>query len=68
MDINNNALNLSLSGTQTFDGQIDYKIKMKLNDLLANKFRSNRKTKMTSVRLWMTEREIITYILAQTEI
>ncbi|MDX9889362.1 MAG: AsmA-like C-terminal region-containing protein [Bacteroidales bacterium] len=45
MDINNNALNLSLSGTQTFDGQIDYKIKMKLNDLLANKFRSNRKNK-----------------------
>jgi hypothetical protein len=36
-DVKNNALNLTLSGSHTFDNFIDYKIKMRLNELLAKK-------------------------------
>jgi len=37
MDIVSNALNLTLSGTQAFDGLMDYRIKMRLSELLKRK-------------------------------
>lgn len=43
MDVKNNALNLTLSGKQAFNGNMDYAIKLKLNDLLSNKRRAKRK-------------------------
>lgn len=36
-DVKNNALNLTLAGTHTLDNYIDYKIKIKLNELLSKK-------------------------------
>ena len=36
-DVKNNALNMTLSGTHTFENFIDYKIKIKLSELLKNK-------------------------------
>lgn len=39
MEISSNALNISLSGTQTFEGKLDYHFKVLLNDLLAKKAR-----------------------------
>jgi|GEM_PF-3458803 hypothetical protein len=40
MDIISNALSLTLSGTQAFDGLMDYRIKMKLSELLKRKRKS----------------------------
>lgn len=37
MDIQNNALNINLAGTHTFDNYMDYHIKLRLNELLAKK-------------------------------
>ena len=37
MDIKSNALNISLSGTHTFNNYVDYKLKIKLSDLLSKK-------------------------------
>jgi len=37
MEVINNALNLTLSGTHTFDQQINYRLKIKLKELLAGK-------------------------------
>lgn len=37
MDIKSNALNLTLSGTHTFDNIVDYKLKIKLSELLKKK-------------------------------
>lgn len=42
MDISSNALNLSASGTHQFDNQYDYRLQLKLSDLLYNKSRSSR--------------------------
>ncbi len=39
--INSNALNLELSGTHTFDNEIDYKVKLNLLQLLSNKFKTS---------------------------
>jgi hypothetical protein len=36
-DVKNNALNITLSGTHTFDNFVDYKLKLKLSELLKNK-------------------------------
>lgn len=44
MDIKNNALNLGLSGNQGFNGDIDYTLKIKMNELLSKKFHSKRKS------------------------
>jgi hypothetical protein len=41
MDIATNALNLTLSGTQAFDGYMDYKIRLKLSELLKRKRKPN---------------------------
>ncbi|MEO6884015.1 MAG: AsmA-like C-terminal region-containing protein [Bacteroidia bacterium] len=43
MDINSSVLNVSGSGTHTFDNAIDYKAKFLLSDLLAAKFKRNKK-------------------------
>lgn len=43
MDINTNALNLTISGEQSFDSKIDYRLKMLLSDVLFNKARKNKK-------------------------
>ncbi len=43
MDIRSNALNFLASGTHTFDNEINYKIKLSLNDLLAKKIRKPKK-------------------------
>ena len=43
MEIKSSALNLSISGVHTFNNEIDYKIKMLLSDLLANKMKRNKK-------------------------
>lgn len=37
MDVANNAMNLTLSGTHTFDNAIDYSFKIRLKELLAKK-------------------------------
>lgn len=37
MDIHNNALNLNLTGTHTFENVLDYKIKLSLSELLSKK-------------------------------
>jgi hypothetical protein len=39
MQVNNNALNLTTSGTHTFENILDYHFSIKLNDLLAKKFK-----------------------------
>jgi len=39
MDIQNNALNLSASGIHGFDNQYDYRLRLKLSELLYNKAR-----------------------------
>ncbi|MES2691449.1 MAG: AsmA-like C-terminal region-containing protein [Bacteroidota bacterium] len=36
-DVKNNALNMTLSGTHTLDNFIDYKVKIKLSELLKNR-------------------------------
>lgn len=36
-DVKNNALNITLSGSHTFDNFIDYRVKVKLNEWLKNK-------------------------------
>ncbi len=36
-DINNNALNLTISGSYRFDGYMDYRIKVRLSELLVKK-------------------------------
>lgn len=43
MEINSSALNLVLSGTHHFDNTIEYHFNLLLKDLLAQKFRKNRK-------------------------
>ena len=45
MDIKNNALNLTVSGYQWFNGDLDYYIKIKMNELLSKKFQTKRKIK-----------------------
>lgn len=37
MDFKNNALNLNLTGTHTFDNVLDYKVKLSLSELLSKK-------------------------------
>lgn len=37
MDVMNNALNLTISGTHTFENYMDYHLRIKLSELLANK-------------------------------
>lgn len=41
-DIKNNALNLTVSGTHTFENMVDYHMKIKLSELLKNKRRANK--------------------------
>jgi hypothetical protein len=43
MDIKNNALNLTISGKQTFGGDIDYQIKMLLKEVLSRKIKEKKK-------------------------
>ena len=43
MQINSSAINLVLSGTHTFKNQVDYRFNVFLKDLLAQKFKKNRK-------------------------
>lgn len=43
MEIKSSAINLSTSGTHTFDNKINYKIKLSLNDLLAKKAKKAKK-------------------------
>ena len=42
MDIKNNALNLTISGKQTLDGEIDYQLKMLLKEVLSKKIKSKK--------------------------
>ncbi len=42
MDIQSNALNLSASGTHGFDDQYDYRLRLKLSDLLYKKARGSK--------------------------
>jgi hypothetical protein len=43
MEIKTNAMNFSASGTHTFSNEINYKIKLSLNELLAKKIRKPKK-------------------------
>jgi len=43
MDIYSNAINLSASGTHGFDNNYDYRLKLKLSDLLYNKTRGSKR-------------------------
>ncbi len=43
MDIKNNAMNLVLSGSQGFNGNLDYTMKIKMNELLSKKFHNKKK-------------------------
>ena len=40
MEINSSALSLFLSGTHTFDKEIDYSIKLLLSEILSNNFKN----------------------------
>jgi hypothetical protein len=40
MDVLNNALNLNISGTHTFDNFMDYHLRIKLSELLSKKRRT----------------------------
>jgi hypothetical protein len=42
MDVHTNALNLSASGTHEFNNHYDYRLKLKLSELLYNKARGRR--------------------------
>jgi hypothetical protein len=44
MEINSSALNLSLTGKHTFSGNIDYRIKLLLKDLLSKKIKAVTQT------------------------
>ena len=44
MDIQSNALDLSASGTHGFDNHYDYRLRLKLSELLYNKARKSRNT------------------------
>ncbi len=39
MEVQNNALNMSVAGNHTFDNTVDYHFKLKLGDVLAKKYR-----------------------------
>lgn len=43
MEIKSNALNLTVSGTQTFNNDINYRIKLSLNELLSKKAKAAKK-------------------------
>ena len=43
MEVNSNALNISISGSHTFNNEIDYRFKVLLSDLLAQKARKAKK-------------------------
>ncbi len=43
MFLQNNAMNLTFAGEQSFDGRIDYGIKVNAGQVLANKFKKNNK-------------------------
>lgn len=43
MEIKSNALNLTVSGTQTFSNDINYRIKLSLNELLSKKAKAAKK-------------------------
>ena len=43
MDIVSNALNIGVSGTHTFDNEVDYHFELYLSDLLAKKARKSKK-------------------------
>jgi hypothetical protein len=43
MEINSNAINLLASGTHSFNNDINYKIKLTLDDLLSKKAKKNKK-------------------------
>lgn len=43
MEISSSALNLTVSGTHTFSNDIDYRIKLSLNELLAKKAKAAKK-------------------------
>ncbi len=45
MFIQNNAMNMSICGEQTFDDKIDYSIKVNAGQVLANKFKSGSNQK-----------------------
>ncbi len=45
MFLQNNAMNLSICGEQTFDGKIDYSIKVNAGQVIANKFKSGSNQK-----------------------
>ncbi|MCL2132174.1 MAG: hypothetical protein FWH36_06980 [Lentimicrobiaceae bacterium] len=42
MDIKNNAINLTISGKQNFDGDIDYHLKMLLKEILSKKIKAQK--------------------------
>lgn len=42
MDVRNNALNLAVSGNHTFTNLLDYHLKLKLNDVLAKRFKQRQ--------------------------
>jgi len=43
MDIKNNALNLTINGKQTFDGDINYQLKMLLKEVLSKKIKTRKR-------------------------
>ncbi len=58
MDIYSNAMNLTLAGTHTFNNRINYKIKVKLSQLLSKKVNKNpaewEKNKKGGLNLFLT--------------
>jgi hypothetical protein len=61
MDMRSNALNITLSGTHTFDNMLDYKLKLKLSELLkkkrkpsANEFGEEEETDGKGLYLYLT--------------
>jgi hypothetical protein len=58
MDIYSNAMNLTLAGKHTFDNNIDYKLKVKLSQLMSKKVNKNpdniEKNKRGGLNLYLT--------------
>ncbi len=48
MKIRSNALNINVSGTQSFDGELDYSVKIALSELMSKRRRERRKNREES--------------------
>ena len=51
MEINSSATDIACAGTYSFDGKMDFDIKVLLNEILGNKFRRKNKKKVSEFEI-----------------